>query len=220
MKHLKYRFLEWDIDVNPFLGQFKQKAIWSRRSRSGLSTRSSPLWWLSGFERRKVNTKLRGEDPSLDVTTLIHFTVRLSMVHNRNKCPSLEKRKTKLRDDGFVSWEKYDKAVIQDILGGNDTNPGYEYAILKSWCDADPSLAQTDRTRFAARVQALVYDTVEDLEGKLGQFAAFLRENMIFDQNNYLAPECMYLPQRHKPKIRTVNCRDERDCGTTIHPTH
>ncbi|KAI0192354.1 hypothetical protein EV127DRAFT_406882 [Xylaria flabelliformis] len=191
-KHLKHRFLEWDIDMNWIFGQLQQKAILSQRPNSGQTTRSSPLWWLSGFKRRTVDMMVN-DDPDLDIPAAIHFTVRLSMFYNLNQCRVLRKWET-VRRDGRIYWQKQDKKLIEDMLEGSG---GYEYAILKSWSSEEPPLPQTDRTRFAMRLRIMLYDSREGPHGNLGRFAVFLRDKAIFNEENIPAPGSMYLP-RHR----------------------
>ncbi|TGJ83894.1 hypothetical protein E0Z10_g4883 [Xylaria hypoxylon] len=194
MKHLKHRLLEWDVDVNPILGKFKQTTVLSRRSSLGLSTKSSPLWWLSGFKRRQLDIGFGHDQSNLESLKLVHFTVRLSMFQDRNTCRVLVKWGTKMENDGRVYWKRCNGTLVEDTLQGNDADPGHEYAILKDWCNSHPPLLRTDRSRFAARLQALTYDPEEGMESRLGLFAELLRYRMIFDEDNLLAPESMYRP--------------------------
>ncbi|KAI1110666.1 hypothetical protein F5Y14DRAFT_465379 [Nemania sp. NC0429] len=198
-KHLKHRLLEWNININPIIGQIKRTAILSTRSSSGLSTRSSPLWWLSGFKRREIDMESECNESDSQRLELVHFTVRLAMIQNRNRCRVLRKWTTRLDDRGRVYWERGNKTLGEDTLTENDAGPGPEYALLKSWCDDDPPLLRTDRSEFASRVHALVYDPVEGIEAKLGRFATFLGEYMIL-QNNHLAPNSMYYGLSKQPK--------------------
>ncbi|RWA08715.1 hypothetical protein EKO27_g6393 [Xylaria grammica] len=185
-KHLKHRLLEWDVDVSPILGQFKQTTILSGRS-------SLALWWLSGFKRRRPDMGQKHNQPNLESLALVHFTVRLSMAQNRHVCRVLMKWENKLGNDGRVYWKRHAETLAEDTLRRNDANPCHEHAILKDWCDNHDTL-QTDRSRFAARVHGLVYEPVMDLESRLGRFAKFLGKHMLFDEDNLLAPESMYRP--------------------------
>ncbi len=159
---------------------------------AGLSTKSSPLWWLSGFKRRQLNMGSELDESNLESLSLIHFTVRLFMAQNRNKCRVLRNWEQKLGHDGRVYWGKRGKTLSEDTLRGSEDSHSHEYTILKEWCNDSPPPMRTDRSIFAARVHALGYDAVEDIEGRLGRFAAFLRGHMVFDENNLLAPKSTY----------------------------
>ncbi|KAI0205575.1 hypothetical protein F4808DRAFT_238279 [Astrocystis sublimbata] len=193
-KHLKHRFLDWEVGMNRTLGQFKEKAILSRRSSSGQATTSSPLWWLSGFKRRAVEM-IMNDDPDLDVLVSIHFTVRLAMVHNRAECRSLRNWETSI-SNGRVHWQKRGKRLAEEVLEASSTAPGFEYQILQRWFSADEvPLSPTDRTRFTMRLQTMLYDPQEGPCGNLSQFAAFLRDKVVFNEQNVLASGSMYSPQ-------------------------
>lgn len=91
--------------------------------------------------------------------------------------------------DGCVHWERLGDVIPEDRLSENDAVTKHEFTILKAWCD-DAFVQQTDRSRFATRVRALIQD-FDGLNANLIPFLTFLRENLRFEGDR-LAPHRMY----------------------------
>ncbi|KAI0387573.1 hypothetical protein F5Y04DRAFT_240533 [Hypomontagnella monticulosa] len=193
IKHLKHRYLEWDFRVNEFLGQFRETAILSDMSSAGRTTKPSWYWWLSGLGPRAnhlLDTS-HNQDQSL---RLIHFTVRFAMAEGRNKCKSLSKWRTRVREDGTVSWQWQERILMEDtIYERRDCKEYEEYKIFEIWRDSEFPAEQTDRTAFAAHVRGLIRDQVEELDGNLNSFVDLLQKNLKFTEGR-LAPQAMYSP--------------------------
>ncbi|KAI8965434.1 hypothetical protein F5Y11DRAFT_313117 [Daldinia sp. FL1419] len=187
-KHLKHRFLEWNVRINEFLGQFKDTAIYSGLSSSGQSTKPSWYWWLSGVRSREDYLRFKPHDTELN---LVHFTVRFAMSEGSTKCKMLKSWETEAQDDGPVQWKSQGMTLSEAEL--SESRECKEYEIFRAWRDGIPE-EPTDRTKFATFVQGLIQDRPEELPGgKLNSFVSLLEKHFRFT-NGSLAPNTMYRP--------------------------
>ncbi|GAW27052.1 hypothetical protein SAMD00023353_6500250 [Rosellinia necatrix] len=186
-KHLRHRFLEWDVDKNVYLGRLRQNSMLLSRSSTGHTTKSSPLWWFLGRTCRKLDMGIRHRNSCIDVEISIHCTVRLSMIQEPGRCRRLRKWHTSAKADR-VYWQHNEKSLVEEAIGGTGS---YEYTVLRTWSTGGLPQFETDRSRFALRVHALVHNPREISDGSRGQFALVLREGLILEDSR-LAPSLMY----------------------------
>ncbi|KAI0166759.1 hypothetical protein GGR52DRAFT_555423 [Hypoxylon sp. FL1284] len=183
-KHMKHRFLEWDIRVNGLLGQFKDTAILSNLSSSGRYTKPSWYWWLSGVKSRGAH--LHSQDLKNEFG-LIHFSVRFAMNRDTSKGKILRKWTTRVQD-GAVKWQLGDSTLFESTLSQHTKTP--EYTMLGGWKDGELAGNPTDRTAFASHVRGLIQG---QRRNDLNFFNILLHANLIF-VNGILAPTTMYEP--------------------------
>ncbi|KAI5866352.1 hypothetical protein GGS23DRAFT_383539 [Durotheca rogersii] len=190
-KHLKHRFLDWNLSVNKFLGQFTETAVFSETSNPGRMTRPSWHWWLSGLRPRGYHLKSNHHHPDLK---LVHFTVRFAMADGGSRCKALRKWKTTGQGDGTVRWQLRENVLFEDKLSDDrDCKEYEEYEMFAAWRDGEHPIEQTDRTAFAAHVRVLIQDQTEESEGSLNYVYDLLGRNFYFD-GDQLAPDIMYSP--------------------------
>ncbi|KAI2629555.1 hypothetical protein GGR54DRAFT_628115 [Hypoxylon sp. NC1633] len=163
-KHLKHKFLEWNVHINGLLGQFKDTAIYSGLSSSGRRTSPSYFWSLSGTKPRGAHLHFQHDDADL---SLVHFTVRFLMSEDLTMCKALRKWKTDIQPDGAVQWKLKERVLFEATLSENTESREYkEYELFREWRDIDPPLL-SDRRTFTAHARGLIRDKAEERDEHL-----------------------------------------------------